>query len=442
MFLVGSRSSSTEETSVLPPISSSLGCEQSHRVPNPMISKSLPRFSKTGLSWEDMQHAQSNQVTAKDLSTTSSSVDINLHSTETSLDESLTSDAVSSDMIESAITTSSDIVVNPCSELDPYGEPQPLPNCKTRVFVYPHSSSLISEDHLRRFPTIINIFKRNMEKSSDPKLHTHETDFTLRMCGPSPKESQPSIIVFCTKAVFPNLRSLFASKRIANQCHPGSSHYTRRWGSMLRKPAEDPGDSQMPRFNIYYWWATKMPRVLHWGTVEDIRVDQPYDDSLAQLEVLTMCGSRIAATDGRRLATLGCLVRVQSKLYGLSASHAFQRMAKSDAPTPEMPADSHQSEDLFSDLLSCGSMEDEIDLTDDVDDCCIVDDVEYDLDATESSGNSSEPSGSVTPADQDSLQELPVNVMSGVIIYPSDELDDSKKADLDWALIEVTERQY
>ncbi|CZS98718.1 uncharacterized protein RAG0_07332 [Rhynchosporium agropyri] len=201
----------------------------------------------------------------------------------------------------------------------------------------------------------------------------------------------------------------------------------------------------MPRFKIYFWWATKMPRILCWAcnTVEDIRVDQPYGESSAHLEVLTMCGSRIAALDSLRLATLGCLVRVGSKLYGLSAAHAFEQIVRSKSRPPDLPTGSPRPEDLVSDLLSCSFVRDERYFVNDEDECyLVVDDVEYDLDSEETSGDTTAPLESYTPFYQDGHREVSEKIMTGAMIFPSDGFTHITWPDLDWALVEVTERQH
>ncbi|CZT44162.1 uncharacterized protein RSE6_04296 [Rhynchosporium secalis] len=187
-----------------------------------------------------------------------------------------------------------------------------------------------------------------------------------------------------------------------------------------------------------------MPRILCWAcnTVEDIRVDQPYGESSAHLEVLTMCGSRIAALDSLRLATLGCLVRVGSKLYGLSAAHAFEQIVRSKLRPPDLPTGNTQPEDLVSDLLSCSFVRDERYFVNDEDECYLVDDVEYDLDSEETSGDTTAPLESYTPFYQDAHREVSEKIMTGSMIFPSDGFTHITWPDLDWALVEVTERQH
>ena len=69
------------------------------------------------------------------------------------------------------------------------------------------------------------MFKQNDENDKKVNLHISEIDYTLKMCGPSPKESYPSIIVFCTDVVFPDLQRLLTRRYLAERYYlPKSSH--------------------------------------------------------------------------------------------------------------------------------------------------------------------------------------------------------------------------
>jgi hypothetical protein len=351
-----------------------------------------------------------------------------------SSNELLTSDRIASLTIQTQ--TSGELGNVARSPQNLWREPQTLPNCKERVYVYPYSISFIQEDHLRRFPVVIDIFKRNIEKKSELKLHMCEIDYTLKMCGPSPQESLPSIIVFCTKAVFPSLRSLLTSRHIASQYYfPKPPRPASIWRSRPRSDEEDAGDSQIPRFKIYFWWAKKMPRTLHWGKLENLRVYQPCHDSLAGLEKLTMCGSRIAATEDIRLATLGCLVKIQANFYGLSASHAFESIVRSTPLGKGASVGNRPSGNLLS-AHSVTSQKGK-------DAYYLIDDVEYDNDDDESSVESIVPSDNIPDFRSENSQNLTEEIMKGNIIFPSDEFfAGTMKPDLDWALIEINEKQY
>jgi hypothetical protein len=181
-----------------------------------------------------------------------------------------------------------------------------------------------------------------------------------------------------------------------------------------------------------------MPRILYYGKMEDILVNQPCEASLAKLAGLTMCGSRIAATGGVRLATLGCLVKVQSNLYGLSASHAFERIVKSTSVTIDIPTDRRSQDDSRSESFS-----DVPDMVQTIEkEYYLVDDVEYELEKVEYSEEPYAPSTRGTEdGDDDPPDYLTEQIMRGTIIFPSDEFN-GIMPDLDWALIEVTEGQY
>ncbi len=249
---------------------------------------------------------------------------------------------------------------------------------------------------------------------SELKLHICEIDYTLKMCGPSPIASYPSIIVFYTKAVFPSLRSLLTSRHIASQYYfPKPPRSGSIWRSLLKSDEEDPGDSQIPRFKIYFWRAKKMPRTLHWGRLENLRVYQPCHNSLAKLEALTMCGSKIAATEDIRLATLGCLVKIQSSFYGLSASHAFESIVISTQLVMGASVGHQPSENLLS-AYSITSQEGK-------DAYYLVDNVEYDNDDDESSIESIVLSDKIPGLMSENSQNVTEEIVKGNVMFPSDE---------------------
>ncbi|XMA13369.1 hypothetical protein WAI453_006160 [Rhynchosporium graminicola] len=78
----------------------------------------------------------------------------------------------------------------------------------------------------------------------------------------------------------------------------------------------------------------------------------------------------------------------------------------------------------------------------DEDECYLVDDVEYDLDSEETSGDTTAPLESYTPFYQDGHREVSEKIMTSAMIFPSDGFTHITWPDLDWALVDVTERQH
>jgi hypothetical protein len=156
------------------------------------------------------------------------------------------------------------------------------------------------------------------------------------------------------------------------------------------------------------------------------------------LDGLTMCGSRIAAKGESRLATLGCLVMVQSKLYGLSASHAFERIMKGTSDTTETSANDPPDRDYSAEVLPETSA-----LSQTVEEqYYVIDDVGYLLDDTECDLESTAPLEDETERNEGNSQDQTDQIMNGTVIFPSDKYDGIMNPDLDWALIEVDERKY
>lgn len=175
-----------------------------------------------------------------------------------------------------------------------------------------------------------------------------------------------------------------------------------------------------------------MPRTLHWGRLENLRVYQPCHDSLAELGTLTMCGSRIAATGDVRLATLGCLVKIQSRFYGLSASHAFESIVRA---TPLVIGTSLGRNPPENTLSVHSTMSQKVE--------DLVDDVEYDTDDEKSSVESIVTSVNNPNVGPESLQDITEEIMHGNVIFPSEEFfNGTMKPDLDWALIEINNKRY
>jgi hypothetical protein len=178
-----------------------------------------------------------------------------------------------------------------------------------------------------------------------------------------------------------------------------------------------------------------MPRTLHWGRLANLRVYQPCRDSLAELEALTMCGSRIAAADNIRLATLGCLVKIQSNFYGLSASHAFESIMRSTPLVIEASVGNRLSDTSLS-VHSITSQKGK-------EAYYLIDDVEYDSYDDVSSVDSIAPSDDNSNFRSESPQNSTEEIMKGNVMFPSDEFfAGTRKPDLDWALIEINEKQY
>jgi hypothetical protein len=148
-----------------------------------------------------------------------------------------------------------------------------------------------------------------------------------------------------------------------------------------------------------------------------------------------MCGSRIAATKDIRLATLRYLVKIQSNFYRLSASHAFESIVRSTQLVMGASVGNRPSENLLS-AHSITSQEGK-------DAYYLVDNVEYDNDDNESSIESIVPSNNIPNFRSENSQNLTVEIIKGNVIFPSDEFfAGTMKADLDWALIEINEKQY
>jgi hypothetical protein len=196
-----------------------------------------------------------------------------------------------------------------------------LPKIKgAPVSLYPHSASLISDTHYERFRVIADIFRDNVEKDVKLKPHVSDIDYSLRLCGQSPKEAHPSIVVFCTGRIFGDLKSLLARPHLKAQY---AIRDRRRLLNWRHPPDEDISGADIPRFRLYFWRGAP-PRTLlaKGGRTAKVHICQDAEASGIRWSDFTMCASRVASENGSS-STIACLIEIDSTAYGLTVAHAF-----------------------------------------------------------------------------------------------------------------------
>ena len=352
------------------------------------------------------------------------------------------------------------------TDLDPFRNPITLPNSgKSTILIYPHSGSVIEERYMERFEVVVNILKRNVESEPDLKSYSSEVDYTLKMCGEAPDKSHPSIIVFCRNCYFHKLKSILTSKNVAWQYYlPNASRWKILISRLKHAPTQDKDALYLPRFKIYFWCSVQRPRILYWGRLNDIVVERPCmyrqkrDQKGEQLPA-TWCGSKVVARDGSKLATLTCLLKVDSQWYGLTAQHCFVEDEERTFPRMEALQEG-QPQDLGS-IESMSAWEANFE-----EDDFVVDDVEYEVEVDDTqtdnlthaahgynanqgqliSQSTREPNPGANSISSFSqrVRELyyksnSVDVMETHLIFPTIELEYKGEPDLDWALIKVEE---
>ncbi|SCO09502.1 uncharacterized protein FFB20_13313 [Fusarium fujikuroi] len=321
-----------------------------------------------------------------------------------------------------------------------YRNPLRIPGCSPATFAYPRTNA-------------------NRNTKEDPQLAEFQQyiDYSLRLCGTSPQDCVPSILVFCRPAEFKNLRALLTSPQLKYQYARRRQEPKYPWKETPMLATEQ---DHKPFFNLYFWRA-KRPRELYWGRApvclrhditEDYRLSQ---HPLSSNYSTTMLGSVVQLSGAdQRSSTLGCMIKVDSEYYAITTMHTFapsesSRRApsitesddistsnNSTAPTVfaeiEVPLPSYKEifePDVYELLLE---------------DDYYVSDVQY-----ESLSESEE-------CDSDQADDWPLDTQGSTLHQPwdahcpeetnerlalfpsSQQLQDSGQLDLDWALIKVT----
>ncbi|KAI1204836.1 uncharacterized protein F4807DRAFT_445236 [Annulohypoxylon truncatum] len=214
---------------------------------------------------------------------------------------------------------------------DPFRDPLSVPNVSPPIMVYPHSTSRIPRDYNDRFGEIVTLFRQNTR--DDPRLrrHVRDIDYSLRFCGPSERQACPSILVFCRPDAYQPLQHLLSRKFLKVQYCVSKSTREHFWQSQTSYESRQ--DTYRPYFKLYFWRAL-IPRVLlgveeadiHFGRGNPINWPRnPTDDSW-----LTMSGFPIYQSPGEsQTSTMGCVIQVGLRYYGLTACHSIRDRHKS-----------------------------------------------------------------------------------------------------------------
>ena len=183
-----------------------------------------------------------------------------------------------------------------------YDTSKPVPGCKMRT--YPCVP--IALDFQERFPVLVDFLKRAVDNDPVLKLRTKDVNYWLTTCGKSPLDAHPTIIVFCTEDIFISLRKLFDRDSIRSQYGgkaPGLFSLKKFQRNTSHTPTVTP-------FKLVYWRTSATP-------TKRPSAQEPVE---AQIDsFLTMCGSLIKIQ--HRTSTLSIVVRVDSKLYGMTVDH-------------------------------------------------------------------------------------------------------------------------
>ncbi|RSM09304.1 hypothetical protein CEP52_004155 [Fusarium oligoseptatum] len=212
----------------------------------------------------------------------------------------------------------------------PFRDAVELPHVSPKIYVYPHSGSDIPESFKSRFREVVNLFRLNTEQHPPLKPHLEHIDYELRMCGTSVDDAHPSIVVFCRPSELTCLRSLLNSKHLKMQYCLRKSSPRYSWKAWRKNPSTS-SDTFKPLFNLYFWKAQR-PRILYSCERSMQSVSVLVQPAKSPCSKLTMSGSVVTVPDiagGRHLtSTIGCILQVDSKFYGLTAAHLLHQGIK------------------------------------------------------------------------------------------------------------------
>ena len=146
--------------------------------------------------------------------------------------------------------------------------------------------------------------------------------------------------------------------------------------------------------------------------------------------------------NGAKLATLACLLNVDSRWYGLTVQHVLAEaeesvLSRTESRQPDQPNNLESTESIPAWATTLDR------------DDFVVDDVEYEIAVNERQEDDfAVARGEIDPRDaspfSNRLKELydgakSLGVMQTSLIFPIHELEHKEEPDLDWALVEVTE---
>ncbi|KAK0616428.1 hypothetical protein B0T14DRAFT_246680 [Immersiella caudata] len=310
---------------------------------------------------------------------------------------------------------------------DPFRDALQVPGCSPMVWVYPHGTSLIHPNFHDRYRELVNIFRINAEDHLRLRDKVHYIDYALRICGTSPTESHPSILVFCRQSEFKTLRTILTSKELKYQYHPHqpSAKFPKLpWSS--RAPAAVEGK---PFFNLYFW-RQQRPRTLL-AREEEAHIIRntrsrpglplPGEPTL-MVQRLTLCGLTVWHRAGYLLSTLGCVITIGDMSCAITTAHAWQ---SSRVPKDKEPASVSDSD---TDSTDCSQSDGD----------GAFDNVQYDSPTEDDDESFSEGD---SPWIAHSAKESPVGSdhkhLSSVMFNTPDELYENNASDFDWAIVKL-----
>ncbi|KAH8807305.1 hypothetical protein F5884DRAFT_340186 [Xylogone sp. PMI_703] len=391
--------------------------------------------------------AQGSKYTTNDVAE-KPSIDI----TKTTKNNSLISVGADSNTREVKVSRSGSTLhgINPTHQpVQDFLSPKKVPGTSMEIY----ANEPIDFEFQQRFRILIDFFKRAVDNDPFLKLRTKDVNYDLRMCGKSPDDARPTIIVFCTEDIFGNLRKLLGRDSIKSQYARTTQ---RRFTPLLKKLQRDSTSSALSSspvlpFRLVFWREIATP-------VKRKSAQEPVEAQIHSF--LTMCGSLIRIT--HHTSTLSIVIRVDTKLYGMTVDHVrgphgndqgalkestsdyeiesldregFDKCATDDQNDPVTITPESSEEEQEPEMANCEDF--------------WIDDVEYDdLECDQDNSDNSD-LGNVEKLPSDSFTEVTEEIQysqsmwedAGVLVHAAPKHDLSRPY-LDWALIEFADKNY
>ncbi|TGO26808.1 hypothetical protein BPAE_0053g00630 [Botrytis paeoniae] len=211
-----------------------------------------------------------------------------------------------------------------------YADPRRVPG--TDQNIYPRAP--IKSEFQERYSQLVDFFKQAVDTHKFLKYHTSKINYELRLCGSTPANAVASVIIFCAEALFKCLRSLLGSKHIRRQYQLMNSSFRDRFQLAPSKPHPQVSAPIVVPFNVVYWREANTPTQRKSAMEQVVTRNHSF---------LTMCGSLVKYGD--RTSTLGLLISMDSKLYGLTVDHLFKNQQGEEQPTIANEAEVLHDED-------------------------------------------------------------------------------------------------
>ncbi|KAF7941727.1 uncharacterized protein EAE97_006564 [Botrytis byssoidea] len=313
-----------------------------------------------------------------------------------------------------ANTTIPTVQHSPVASLD-YSDPKRVP--RTDQNIYRHAT--IKPEFRERYPQLVDFFKWAVDTDKELRKHTSKINYELLLCGSTPANAVASVVIFCAKAIFNDLRSLLGSKHIRLQYQLKNPSFWDKFQLAPSKTHPQVSATIVVPFNVVYW------RVVNSPTLRNSAMEQVVARNHSSL---TMCGSLIKYGD--RTSTLGLLISMDFKLYGLTVDHLFK-----DQQGEEQPMTANEAEVLY----------DEDDYDDSEPEWSWIDDVNYeDFDNAECVSDAESVSSGGSHAKITMDREPNEDFGESINGHKADSMfkTDATTAYLDWALIEFDDGYY